>query len=193
MSKREEQMRLGAFLYPGGHHVAAWLHPEAQAKYDQLQDLIHPVVGLSLLSRMIGIDLSSYPIDGPVPVLPETNGGKSRQDLLIDLARRENLAIRELHLRIAGARGHWTLIGTAADIADQLEERFEGYGADGFNIMPPYPPGGLEDFAALVIPELQRRGLFRHEYEGRTLRENLGLQRPSQRIHGTIRTETAAV
>ena len=98
---------------------------------------------------------------------------------MIDLARRENLTIRQLYQRVAGARGHWQLVGTAEQIVDQLEERFVHHGADGFNIMAPTLPGGLTDFIALVLPELRRRGLFRSEYEGRTLREHLGLKRPA--------------
>ncbi len=98
--------------------------------------------------------------------------------MLVDLARRENLTIRDLYLRIAGARGHWQLVGTPAQIADQLEERFENYGADGFNIMSPILPTGLTDFIELVLPELRRRNLFRTEYAGRTLRDHLGLKRP---------------
>jgi FMN-dependent oxidoreductase (nitrilotriacetate monooxygenase family) len=179
-------------IMPGAFPVVGRTEGEAQDKFEELQSLIHPVVGLSLLSRMIGIDLSGFPIDGPLPDLPETNGGKSRQALLVELARRENLTIRDLYLRIAGARGHWTLVGTAAQIADQLQERFEGYGADGFNIMPPSLPGGLDDFATLVIPELQRRGLFRTEYEGTTLRENLGLKRPPHRIYAPARSHRQA-
>jgi N-acetyl-S-(2-succino)cysteine monooxygenase len=147
-----------------------------------LQNLIHPTVGLSLLSNMSGgVDLSQYPVDGPLPELPETNGGKSRQRLLFDLARRENLTIRDLYLRIAGARGHQQVVGTPQSIADQLQQWFEEEGADGFNIMSPWLPGGLSEFAEQVVPELQRRGLFRTEYEGHTLRENLGLPRPQNR------------
>jgi alkanesulfonate monooxygenase len=127
---------------------------------------------------MIGTDLSGYEVDGLLPELPETNGGKSRQKLLVNLAHRENLTIRQLYFRIAGARGHWTIVGTPEYVADQLEEWFVNEGADGFNIMPPYLPDGLDDFVDLVIPELQRRGLFRTEYEGNTLREHLGLPRP---------------
>jgi hypothetical protein len=85
-------------------------------------------------------------------------------------------------LRAASARGHWTIVGTPTQIADALQERFEAYGADGFNIMPPTLPGGLDDFVSLVIPELRRRGLFREAYEGTTLRENLGLPRPADRF-----------
>ncbi|HMK78294.1 MAG TPA: LLM class flavin-dependent oxidoreductase [Xanthobacteraceae bacterium] len=179
-------------IMPGAFPVVGRTESEAREKYDELQSLIHPVVGLSLLSKMIGADLSGYPLDGPLPELPETNGGKSRQALLTELARRENLTIRDLYLRIAGARGHWTLVGTPQQISDQLEERFVEYGADGFNIMPPHLPGSLDDFATLVIPELQRRGLFRTDYEGQTLRENLGLHRPAHRVHASAtRTEAA--
>jgi len=168
-------------IMPGVFPVVGRTEAEAREKYEEIQSLIHPAVGLSLLSHMTGgLDLSSYDLDGPLPVkaLPVTEGGKSRQALLIELATRENLSIRQLYLRIAGARGHWTLIGTPEQIVDQLEERFQTYGADGFNVMPPHLPVGLDDFVALVIPELRRRGLFREEYEGRTLRENLGLRRP---------------
>lgn len=165
-------------IMPGIFPVIGRTEQEARDKYEQLQALIHPQVGLALLSSMIGADLSGYDVDRPLPDLPETNGGKSRQRLLVELARRENLTIRELYLRIAGARGHWTIVGTPTQIADRLEEWFVNDGADGFNIMPPYLPDGLEDFVDLVIPELQRRGLFRTEYEGETLRDHLGLPRP---------------
>jgi alkanesulfonate monooxygenase len=169
-------------IMPGVFPVVGRTEQEAEDKFGELQDLIHPEVGLSLLSGMLGgVDLSGYPVDGPLPDLPESNGGKSRQDLLIRLARREELTIRQLYLRIAGARGHRQIRGTPETIADELEAWFRGGAADGFNIMPPMLPGSLDDFVELVIPELQRRGLFRTEYEGRTLRENLGLPRPAWR------------
>lgn len=180
-------------IMPGAFPVVGRTRAEAEDTFAAIQDLIHPVVGLSLLSKMSGVDFTQYDIDGPVPdVLPETNGGKSRQQLLLELARRRNLTIRQLYLEISGARGHWQLIGTAQDIADQLEERFIGFGADGFNIMPPYLPDGLTAFVDLVIPELQRRGLFRRVYEGATLRENLGLARPGNRIAAERRALQAA-
>ncbi|MDU6673945.1 MAG: nitrilotriacetate monooxygenase, partial [Bradyrhizobium sp.] len=99
------------------------------------------------------------------------------------------LSLRDLYLRIAGARGHWQVVGTPSQIADQLEERFENYGADGFNIMAPTLPTGLEDFIRLVVPELRRRGLFREEYEGRTLRDHLGLRRPQRRKPAAVAAE----
>lgn len=170
-------------VLPGIFPVIGRTEAEAQEKFEQLQDLIQPEVGLGLVSALAGgFDLSSYPLDGPVPDLPETNAGKSRQALVIDLARREKLTIRQLYLRIAGARGHWQVVGTPQQIADTMEERFENYGADGFNIMAPIMPGGLKDFIELVVPELRRRGLFRDEYEGSTLRDNLGLKRPANRF-----------
>lgn len=170
-------------IMPGAFPVVGRTESEAREKYEEIQSLIHPVVGLSLLSSMMGTDLSGYPVDGPLPALSETNGLKSRQALFVELARRDGLTIRDLYLKVAGARGHWTIIGTPEQIVDQLEERFHAYGADGYNIMPPVMPTGLEDFVTLVIPELQRRGLFRTEYEGKTLRENLGLRRPPHRVH----------
>ncbi|MEK7887299.1 LLM class flavin-dependent oxidoreductase [Burkholderia contaminans] len=166
-------------IMPGVFPVVGRTESEAKEKFDALQSLIDPAVGLALVSGLTGgFDLSAYPLDGPIPPLPETNASKSRQALTIELARRENLTIRELYLRIAGARGHWQLVGTPEQIVDQLEERFVHYGADGYNVMAPTLPGGLDDFIALVLPELRRRGLFRHDYAGRTLREHLGLRRP---------------
>jgi FMN-dependent oxidoreductase (nitrilotriacetate monooxygenase family) len=181
-------------IMPGIFPVVGRTQAEAEAKFQQLQDLVHPVVGVALLSTVIGdgdIDLSGYPVDGPLPELPETNGPKSRQRLLLDLARRDGLTIRDLYLRIAGARGHQQVVGTPESIADQLQQWFEQGGADGFNIMAPWLPGGLDDFIELVLPELRRRGLVRTEYEGTTLREHLGLKRPGHRA-AVARTVSAA-
>ena len=169
-------------IMPGVFPIVGRSESEAREKFEQLQALIDPKVGLALVAGLTGgFDLSGYPLDGPIPELPETNASKSRQLLTIELARRENLTIRQLYLRVAGARGHWQLVGTPAQIVDQLEERFVKGGADGYNVMPPVLPAGLDDFVELVIPELRRRGLFRSEYEGRTLRDNLGLRRPVNR------------
>ncbi|MET0386856.1 MAG: LLM class flavin-dependent oxidoreductase [Polyangiales bacterium] len=181
-------------VMPGVFPVVGRTESEAKAKFQELQDLILPEVGLGLLSGLIGgFDLASYPLDGPVPELPETNNNKSRQALMLKTARERNLTIRELYLLIAGARGHWQLVGTPTQIADELQNWFENEGADGFNVMPPVMPGGVNDFVELVVPELQRRGLFRTAYEGRTLRENLGLARPENRFAAERRrTETSA-
>ncbi|GJE62349.1 LLM class flavin-dependent oxidoreductase [Methylobacterium trifolii] len=166
-------------VMPGLFPVVGRSEAEAREKFEALQDLIDPVVGLALLERMVGgFDLSGFDPDGPVPELPEAEGAKSRQQLMFDLARREGLTLRRLYLRIAGARGHSQIVGTPAQIADEMEERFRAGGADGFNIMPATLPGGLDDFIELVLPELRRRGLFRTEYQGRTLRDHLGTRPP---------------
>ena len=164
-------------IMPGLFAVVGRTQAEADEKFAQLQALIEPKAGLALLGRMIGnFDLSSYPLDGPLPELPQTQDGqRSRQQLLTDLAQGENLTIRQLYERIAGGRGHFTVVGTAETVADRMQAWFEQEAADGFNFMAPSLPGGLDDFLALVVPELQRRGLFRTAYQGSTLREHLGL------------------
>lgn len=168
-------------IMPGLAPVVGETAQEAQAKFDELQALIHPVIGLGLLSSMAGgVDLSRYPVDGPLPELPDDDiSAKGRRNLLVDMARRENLTIRQLYMRVAGARGHNTVIGTATDIADVMEDWFATGAADGFNIMPLALPDSLSDFTRLVIPELRRRGLFRERYEAPTLRGNLGLPWPA--------------
>lgn len=171
---RDLKILVGVFPYVGR------TRREAEEKRQRLQEAVDPIVGLSLLSgQLSNIDLSRYPLDGPLPEVPASNAGQGRRQLLVDLAKREGLSIRELYLRVAGGRGHLEVVGTPGDVADELEAWFRKRGADGFNIMAPYLPGGLEDFVDLVIPELQRRGLFRTEYAGQTLREHLGLPRPA--------------
>lgn len=175
--RQPEQLK----IMPGVFPVIGRTESEAKEKFQELQELILPEVGLALLSNLVGgFDLSGYPLDGPVPELPVTNNNKSRQALMNSIAK-EGLTIRQLYLRIAGARGHWQLVGTPTQIADELESWFSNEAADGFNVMPPIQPTSLEDFVTLVVPELQRRGLYRTAYEGRTLRENLGLARPQNR------------
>lgn len=174
-------------VMPGVSPVLAETEAQAREKYEELQSLIHPEVGVSLLSTLIGADLSAHSLDGPVPELPATSGGVGRQQVLVDMARRDNLSIRQLYKRAIASRGHWQPIGTPVQVADMLEERFLGGGADGFNVMPQSPPD-LAEFARLVVPELQRRGLFRTRYQGATLRENLRLRRagrPAPRQNGT--------
>lgn len=169
-------------IMPGVFPVIGRTEKEANEKKQQLVELIPEKVGVGLLSSLISYDLSEYPVDKPLPELPDIkdiNGAKTRFQLIKDLGDRENLTIRQLYQRVAGARGHREIKGTPIQIADQLQEWFENGAADGFNIMPPYLPGGLEDFVDLVIPELQNRGLFREEYTGHTLRDHLGLSRPA--------------
>lgn len=167
-------------ILPGVSPIVGRTQAEAQEKFERLQSLIEPSVGLALLSNFVGgFDFSSYPLDGPVPDLPPTEGWQSRQELFLNVARRENLTLRQLYQRVATARGHWTVVGTPQSIADELEHWFTTGAADGFNVMAPTLPYDLQDFVTLVIPELQRRGLFRRAYQGRTLREHLGLPRPA--------------
>ena len=142
-----------------------------------MQDLIHPDVGLGLLSRRIGFDLTGYPLDGPLPTLPKNDVVASRADAVVEMAKRENLTIRQLYQKFAGARGHLEVIGTPEQVADTMQQWVEEHAADGFNVIVPFFPGGLNDFVDLVIPELRRRNLFRTEYESKTLRGNLGLPR----------------
>ncbi|WP_337057771.1 LLM class flavin-dependent oxidoreductase [Pseudomonas sp. USHLN015] len=164
-------------VMPGILPVIGRSRAEAEDHHGLLQSLVQPQVGLSLLSDVAGgTDLSAYPLDGPLPVLPLTESGRSRQQLLVTVARAENLSIRQLYQRIAMSRGHLAVVGTAIDIADTLEHWFQQFAADGFNVMPPWLPGGLDDFVDTVIPELQRRGLYRRHYTGKTLREHLGLE-----------------
>ena len=142
---------------------------------------MHPDSGIAALSIALGCDASGFDLDGPLPEIPETNQSKSGRQRTIDRARRENLTVRQL-AQIAGSYGGLAMVGTPAMIADQMEEWLFSDACDGFNVMFPYVPGGLDDFVNLVVPELQRRGLFRREYEGQTLRENLGLPRPANRF-----------
>jgi FMN-dependent oxidoreductase (nitrilotriacetate monooxygenase family) len=155
---------------------------EAREDYAYIQSLIHPIVGQEILTSMLGVDMSPYDYDGPFPdPLPATKGSQGHRGELETLARKNKLTVRQLAEHAAGARGKNVQVGTPQQIADYLEDWFERGACDGFTIMPPYIPGGLDDFCELVIPELQRRGLFRTEYEGTTLRENLGLPRPVNR------------
>jgi alkanesulfonate monooxygenase SsuD/methylene tetrahydromethanopterin reductase-like flavin-dependent oxidoreductase (luciferase family) len=94
----------------------------------------------------------------------------------VRMAQREGLTIRQLYERVAAGNAGRVLVGSAEQMVDDMQQWFESGAADGFNICPSHLPGGLDDFAALVVPELQWRGLFRTEYEGTTLRANLGLR-----------------
>lgn len=168
-------------ILPGIVPFVGATRAEAQAQYDSIQALIHPEVGLRLLSELLGgIDLAGVDPDGPLPEQGATNAGKSRQKLLVDMARSEGLSVRQLYQRAAGARGHRVLIGTAADIADDLHAWFESGAADGFAVIPPVLPDSLDAFVAHVVPELQRRGLYRTSYEHATLRGHLGLPEPKR-------------
>ncbi|HYN94748.1 MAG TPA: LLM class flavin-dependent oxidoreductase [Pilimelia sp.] len=169
-------------ILPGIAPVIGATEAAAQQLAEELADLIVPDYALSQLSGILGVDLFAHPLDGPLPPLPGEETvqlHQSRYRLVVELARRERLTIRQLIGRLGGGRGHRVVAGTPTMIADQIELWFTAGAADGFNIMPPYLPGGLTDFVDQVVPELQHRGLFRTEYTGATLREHYGLPRPT--------------
>ena len=155
---------------------------EAQAKRAKLDSLVHEESAIASLSITLGVDASRFDPDGPLPAdLPDSNATKSGRDRAVLLADREGLSVRQLAQRLGGYSG-LAMVGTAASIADEMEEWIETCGSDGFTVMFPYLPQGLDDVVDQVIPEIQRRGLFRTEYEGPTLRDNLGLPRPKNRF-----------
>jgi FMN-dependent oxidoreductase (nitrilotriacetate monooxygenase family) len=156
---------------------------EANEKYDYQNSLMHPIVAREILSTVLGgVDLTSYDFDGPLPEnLPRGNASQSTFDYVTGLAKRDKLTMRQIAQVVAGARAKLVVKGTPKQVVDMMEEWYVEEACDGFNVMPPYLPGGLNDFVELVIPEMQRRGLFRTEYTGRTLREHLGLPRPPSR------------
>lgn len=169
-------------ILPGVFTVVGDTVEAAQAKKRKLDSLVHPDSGIASLSVALGTDVSGFDLDGKLPEIPESNASQSGRQRLVDMAARDNLTVRQLAQIVGGSYGALELIGTPATIADQMEEWFTTNACDGFNVMFPYVPEGLDDFVDRVIPELQRRGLFRKEYEGRTLRENLGLPRPKNRF-----------
>jgi alkanesulfonate monooxygenase len=168
-------------ILPGCLVVVGDTVDEAREKRELLDSLVHPDSGIASLSIALGHDASQFDLDAPLPDIPESNASKSGRERVIARARRDNLTVRQL-AQIAGSYGGLAMVGTPKTIADQMEEWFFGEACDGFNIMFPWVPGGLDDFVDRVVPELQRRGIFRREYEGETLRENLGLPRPENRF-----------
>lgn len=151
---------------------------EAQNKKRKVDDLVHVESMIPNLSVRIGHDMSVYDLDKPIPELPDTNEGKGNSKEWIDLARREGLTLRELARR-AGESGWLEFVGTPAEIADEMETWLDSEACDGFIIMFHTVPEGLQDFVNDVIPELQKRKIFRDKYQGSTLRDHLGLPRPT--------------
>ena len=181
-------------ILPGIVPYVAATESAARELEQQFTDLISPEYSLRQLSRMLGVDLTAHPLDAPLPQLPpieRVEGNKSRFELVKELAGRESLTTRQLIAKLGGGRGHRTFAGTPEQIADELQQWFSENAADGFNVMPPYLPGGLEDFVDHVVPILQRRKLFRTEYSAATLRGHYGLGRRPNRYTLT-RTESSA-
>ncbi|HYC65699.1 MAG TPA: LLM class flavin-dependent oxidoreductase [Reyranellaceae bacterium] len=169
-----------ALIMPGVMPVIGRSEAEAKEIFAELNRNIDMAQGYTVLSERLGADMSRYPMDGPVPEVPETEHLKSRSALLIAMARRERLTLRELFHRVAAARGHLLILGSPLQVADTLEAWFLAGAADGFNVMPPFFPGQFDAFARGVVPILQERGLFRADYSGATLRDHLGLERPQR-------------
>jgi alkanesulfonate monooxygenase len=173
--EREHMKIMPACFVVVGDSVA-----EAKAKRAKLDSLVDYANSIASLSIALGHDATKFDPDGPLPEIPESNASKSGRERAIALAKRDNLTVRELAQRLGGYSG-LAMVGTPQTIADEMEEWIETEASDGFTIMFPYLPGGLDDFCDRVVPELQRRGLYRRDYEGATLRENLGLPRPPNR------------
>ena len=172
-------------ILPGIVPVLGSTEAEARALEAELDQLIHPEYSRRQLATVLNVDPERLPLDQELPAdLPgesQIEAHKSRYTLIVTLARRERLTVRQLLARLGGGRGHRTFSGTPEQVADALEQWWHAGAADGFNVMPPVLPSGLSNFVEHVVPILQRRGLFRTEYEGRTLREHYGLARPSNR------------
>jgi FMN-dependent oxidoreductase (nitrilotriacetate monooxygenase family) len=178
-------------IMPGITPVLGATMAEARERYEELQALLPDDLALQSMSHISGgLDLSKFPLDGPLPELPPSNAAKARQALVVKTAREQNMTLRQIARHTAAAMGHRVLVGTAEYIADELEGWLKADAADGFNVICNHYPKPLEDFCQLVVPELQRRGVFRTEYEGTTLREHLGLRVPKNRY--TARQRQAA-
>ncbi|MBR3194018.1 LLM class flavin-dependent oxidoreductase [Bosea sp. (in: a-proteobacteria)] len=178
LGRRPEHLR----ILPGISPFLGSTQAEAKRLEEEIDDLIQPAASLDQLKRLIGVDLSGYDLDGPVPRhIIDINGPKglaSRFQLVVDIVDRENPTIRQLIRRLAGARGHRVVVGTPEHVANEIQSWFEQGAADGFNVMPPYLTGGFDSFVAEVVPILRKRGLFRQDYSGATLRDHFGLPRP---------------
>jgi FMN-dependent oxidoreductase (nitrilotriacetate monooxygenase family) len=168
-------------ILPGALVIVGRTSEEAQEKKALLDSLVHPESGVPNLSIRLGVDASGFDLDAPLPEIPQSNQSQSGRDIIVALARRENLTVRQL-AQLAGGFGGLQIVGTASEIADTMQFWLQTGACDGFNIMFPTVPAGLDDFVALVIPELQRRGIFRTEYAGSSLRDHLGLPRPGNRF-----------
>jgi len=166
-----------------GHHADHWRDPGRGASaFRATQQWTDLDAALLLVSDRLGQDLSGFDLDQPLPNLPLPQNMRSRAQLLLDMSHRDGLTLRQICYLAGGARGHKIVIGTAAQVADEMIAWFEGEAADGFNLMPSHLPEGLQLFIDGVLPVLHQRGLFREHYEGLTLRDHLGLPRPDHRL-----------
>jgi len=168
-------------ILPGALVVVGDTVEAAKEKRAKLDSLVHYDSAIGSLSIALGVDARAFDPDGPLPEIPETEASKSGRERAIAIARRENLTVRQLAQRLGGYGGA-AIVGTAQTIADEMQEWLETRACDGFNVMFPFVPAGLDEFVDQVVPELQRRGIFRTDYEGATLREHLGLPRPENRF-----------
>lgn len=168
-------------ILPAAFVVVGDTLEHARATRARLDSLVHEQSAIASLSIALGTDVSGFDPDKFLPSIPDTNDSKSSRERVLELADREQLTVRQLAQRLGGYAG-LAFVGTPASIADEMQQWLDERGSDGFNIMFPWLPGGLHDFVDKVVPELQARGIFRREYEGRTLRENLGLPRPQNRF-----------
>ncbi|MDQ0077214.1 LLM class flavin-dependent oxidoreductase [Arthrobacter oryzae] len=178
----------GIKILPGIVPVLAGTEAEAKNLERELDELIRPEYARIELAKTLGVSPDDLPLDRQLPSdLPDEDsvqGAKSRYTLIVELARRERLTVRQLIGRLGGGRGHRTFSGTPEQVADAIQLWFENGAADGFNIMPAVLPSGLEAFVDHVVPVLRRRGLFRAEYTADTLRGHYGLERPLNRYSG---------
>lgn len=168
-------------ILPGAFVVVGGTEEEAKEKKARLDALVPVESGLANLSVRLGTDASAFDLDAPLPDIPETNASRSGQAQIVDYARRTGASVRDLARRVGGYGG-LTFVGTPEQIADRMQDWLGAQACDGFNVMFPFVPEGLDAFVDAVVPELQRRGLFRTEYEGTTLRDHLGLKRPGNRF-----------
>jgi len=175
----------GMKIMPAGLVLVADSVDEAQERRAQLDSFVNEDSAMAALSIALGHDASQFDPDAPLPDVPESNQSKSGRERAIALGQRENLTVRQLAQRLGGYSGN-SFVGTAQTIADEMEAWFEAEACDGFTVMFPYLPAGLDDFVDKVVPELQRRELLRRDYDGPTLRENLGLSRPDNQFFAKV-------